>query len=709
MSIPAVVTIPDLPAGTSVTGTELFEAVQTSGGVGNSVKMTLSQMLSTAVGALPAGGTASAGQFLQSQGSGFLASWANIAGNVLASTGLAQSGSTTVSLSLASTAGLSVLGVGGTGSAVPAAIAGTSAQVLRVNDAGNAVAFGAVNLGSTAAVTGVLPGANYSAVNLAASGAGGVQGVLPVPNGGTNTSTLTQNGLVYGNGAATVDITAQGGASSVLIANSGAPSWTATPTVGQLTIAPTVNTLSTGLTINQTASGTFTTTINYNFNSINIGSDSANLSTNFGVGLECLYTFGGSSMQGGRTAISGNAGLATTSSSTNANRNYVGVVGLSEALVNDNGVGTANASAAGAVFGGNFVGNLASSAATAFLNVSGAEFNTQVVQSATVWAKTLAQFSSLTGDKTQGAGVDAMLWLYNQSTSNPGWNNGILFDGTNNPWPISTTGTIIKSLGSNTAAVGIDFSATSFATAAIKSKNFTVDGLGNLNATTYQLGGLTFALFDANNFYVGNRPSTGFSFITDINSNNFYRANTHFWQSPTGVTTYGQIASSGGLTVGTTTDAGTGNVLVTKFFNSAGGFKRVTGNVNVATTTFQTVTGLSVTLATGGNYLFETLHVTNSGSTGGVKVNYTGTITVNNFLADIEAFQVGSLVAGTSIGSFGTGFTVGTAVTTASVYAAGAIEVANGGTFVAQLAQQASTTANTVALRGSYLKVFQVT
>lgn len=513
--LPAVVTIPDLPAGTAVTGTELFEAVQTSGGVGNSVKLTLSQMVTGVVGGLPSGG--GTGQILLSSGTGLLSQWANISSNVLASTGLAQAGSTTVSLSLASTVGLSILGVGGTGSAVPAPIVGTADQVLIVNHAGNTAQFGAVNLATSAAVT----------------------GVLPTVNGGLGTTT--------------------GGANTVLAGSTGAPSFTTTPTIGQLTILPAGASLSAGLTVSQTVAGTFTTA-NTNLNFLSVGSDNANLSTLFGVGLESLYTFGGSSMQGGRTAISGNANLATTSSSSNLNRNYVGVTGLGEAIVNDNGVGTANASAAGAVFGGNFIGVLGSSAATAFLNLSGCEFNTQAVSGATVWAKTLAQFSALPGDKTQGAVVDTMLWFYNQSTGNPGWNNGFLVDngGGVGAFPISSTGTIFK-VGVGTAAAGIDLSSATLNTAFL-SKNFTVDGVGNVNATTYQLGGHSFALFDSSTFYIGNRGGTGFAITTDTNPNNSYRANLHNFHSPTAATLYANIASSGGFSVGTSGDAGTGNI-----------------------------------------------------------------------------------------------------------------------------------------------------
>src|SRR5713226_1314532 len=129
-TLPAVVTIQDLPAGTTVTGTELLEVVQTSGGIANSVQLSLSQIFGTTLGALPSGG--GTGQLLISQGTGLLSSWTAISSRVTASTGLASAGST-IALSLASTIGLSVLGVAAVASAVPSAIAGTADQVLTVN------------------------------------------------------------------------------------------------------------------------------------------------------------------------------------------------------------------------------------------------------------------------------------------------------------------------------------------------------------------------------------------------------------------------------------------------------------------------------------------------------------------------------------------------------------------------------------------------
>jgi hypothetical protein len=70
---------------------------------------------------------------------------------------------------LAQGSALSVLGVTGGSTADVASIAGTANQVLRVNSAGNALAFGQVNLASSAAVTGNLPVANLNSGTSASS------------------------------------------------------------------------------------------------------------------------------------------------------------------------------------------------------------------------------------------------------------------------------------------------------------------------------------------------------------------------------------------------------------------------------------------------------------------------------------------------------------------------------------------------------------
>ena len=77
---------------------------------------------------------------------------------------------------------------------------------------------------------------NGSAVfTIADGGAVTLTTPLAVGSGGTGMTTLTTNGVLFGNGTSAVQVTAQGAANSVLTANAGAPSFSATPTVTSLT------------------------------------------------------------------------------------------------------------------------------------------------------------------------------------------------------------------------------------------------------------------------------------------------------------------------------------------------------------------------------------------------------------------------------------------------------------------------------------------
>src|SRR3990167_2968920 len=59
---------------------------------------------------------------------------------------------------------------------------------------------------------------------------------LGVASGGTGVATFTSNGVLYGNAAGALQVTAQGAANTVLTANAGAPSFSATPTLTSLTL-----------------------------------------------------------------------------------------------------------------------------------------------------------------------------------------------------------------------------------------------------------------------------------------------------------------------------------------------------------------------------------------------------------------------------------------------------------------------------------------
>jgi len=88
------------------------------------------------------------------------------------------------------------------------------------------------------ATNGNLLNQNISKLIQAFSAAFPVSGTLPVVNGGTGSSTLTLNGVLYGNGASAIGATAQGGANTVLVANAGVPSFSAAITVGTSVTTP---------------------------------------------------------------------------------------------------------------------------------------------------------------------------------------------------------------------------------------------------------------------------------------------------------------------------------------------------------------------------------------------------------------------------------------------------------------------------------------
>lgn len=103
----------------------------------------------------------------------------------------------------------SVLGVTGNGAADYANIQGTADQILRVNSAGTALAFGAINLGSASAVT----------------------GVLEDDNGGTGQSTYATGDILYASSPNVLAKRTIGSNGQVLTVAGGVPTWVSGATV----------------------------------------------------------------------------------------------------------------------------------------------------------------------------------------------------------------------------------------------------------------------------------------------------------------------------------------------------------------------------------------------------------------------------------------------------------------------------------------------
>ena len=119
------------------------------------------------------------------------------AGQITAGTGLTKSGNT-----------INVVGsttIDADADAIHVNSSGTANQtLLSSGTVGTEATFGALPLNSADAVT----------------------GTLPVGKGGTGATSFTANGLLYGNAANAVQVTAQGGAGQIVFSNSGVPAYT---------------------------------------------------------------------------------------------------------------------------------------------------------------------------------------------------------------------------------------------------------------------------------------------------------------------------------------------------------------------------------------------------------------------------------------------------------------------------------------------------
>lgn len=264
--VTAIVSLPNQALLTDASGRLAFGAISLLTGV--------------VTGILPVslGGTGdssvTANGVLLGNGTGALSSVAPVtSGYVLTSNGTGSAPSYQLGGGLANQPGLSVLGVTANATGAPAAIIGTAGQVLRVADSGTTLAFGQVDLGTSAAVTGFLALTNITAIAAlsvlgnGSSGAGNVTalvgtanqilqvnpagtglafgllnltaavtGIITVPHGGTGTSALAAHGLLIGNGAGVVTISAVGAAGQALIGQTGAdPTWNTVS--GDITLA----------------------------------------------------------------------------------------------------------------------------------------------------------------------------------------------------------------------------------------------------------------------------------------------------------------------------------------------------------------------------------------------------------------------------------------------------------------------------------------
>jgi hypothetical protein len=238
------------------------------------------------------------------------------------------------------------------------------------------------------------------------------------------------------------------------------------------------------MNISQTVTGTATSPQYYE-NLINILDtvDSSSTANGGNFGLFVQQAFGGTGTKGNKIAIYGtvtNTGGATT----NAAGNYVGVQAYSNAVNADGGTGTTVGTAAGSFFGVN-PGVTASASATNLLLLAGGEVDVTAFSGSSMANKVGLQIVQTAGDAVRGTQIDAALRITNQPSTS-GWLNGILFDDQYTA-ALATTGCLICSSGSWTAATGLDFSSLTLTTFLKGPNSFSVDGSANVAANALSL------------------------------------------------------------------------------------------------------------------------------------------------------------------------------------------------------------------------------
>ena len=133
-----------------------------------------------------------------------------------------------------------------------------------------------------------------------------------------------------------------------------------------------------------------------------------------------------------------------------------------------------------------------------------------------------------------------------------------------------------------------------------------------------------------------------------------------------------------------------------------------TASLNAQTnTTFAAITGLSLTVVTGGTYIVDAHLIGSSGAVGGLKAAMGGTATATSSNVTSWNYNGTTINAVTNQTVWGSNLTATAAIYT-DLIIQGSVVVQTGGTVTLQAAQQASSGTNTTVLSGSVLALSRV-
>lgn len=235
-----------------------------------------------------------------------------------------------------------------------------------------------------------------------------------------------------------------------------------------------------------TVSSNLATIAGYGFNPIAIGllaTDSASCTCptpgqNIPTLLSVQENFGGSSINNGRIAASAFLNMTAATSPSNAYPFYVAQNAYAQSLVSDNGTG---GSPRGVLEGNVSAYRLAGSATNWFAGV-GFEILSDVESGASVARKVNLLLDNFAADTVQGTVVDTWIWTYG-ITSSVGKNTWAQIDGAGGVFALTSTGTVIKLVGSNTISTGFDFGGLTVSGNVLQWSSSSFSLAGNGNAT----------------------------------------------------------------------------------------------------------------------------------------------------------------------------------------------------------------------------------
>ena len=467
--------------------------------------------------------------------------------------------------------------------------------------------------------------------------------------------------------------------------------------------------------------------------------------------------FGGGATQGGRQAMQGVAVLTAPSNPASPFRAYTAGNFVAWATTSDNGTGVTAGTSAGSFYGiGSYF--IANSGATNLAEMTGGEVNSIAKTGSSMYYKNLW---SLVGggalDQVQGSVYDVMLALSAQPSS-IGFQDGILIGSMNGKFPLTTTGTVMRTFDAVSIKDGINLNSLTISNCPFQSALFSVcqnsmalgsgapvqSGVINVveNAPgVYPTSGTTSYAF-SDNFSNGNREVDFWNsdILAGSPSFNFYQKT-----GASAATLEASLASAGltlgksiplivsGATSGTTTlqapavASGTltlpaaTDTLVGKATTDTLTNKTATDEINqefevstapisyTSNVTLATVTGLSQALTAGKTYnCHGHLTVTGSLAAGGIRVATVGT---GSLTATSSSF-VFMNYNGTTLNAVTTETTLGTAAATTlavtDIFIDGAIVVNVGGTINVQAAQSVSSTTPTTVGQNSTFSCVRV-